>query len=114
MSTNMYLSGLTGNDMIYSFQVLWSDDTPFDLTDCTVEFYLKAASGDPDDSGTMYTIGSGISFVDITQGTVQVSIPAADLGIFEAAMWFHLDVVDPNDITNRQTAIDGIYGVNTN
>jgi BppU N-terminal domain len=114
VSTNMYLGSLTGNLMSYGFQVLWSNGTPFDLTDLAVEFYLKASSGDPDSSGMKYAIGSGITFIDITQGTVQVTIPAEDLGIAEDAMWFHLDVVDPADDTNRQTAIDGIFGVNTN
>ena len=113
MSTNMYLSALTGNLMSYGFQILLGTE-PFDITDFNVKFYLKADSGALDSSGTSYGVGTGITVLNASQGVIQVDIPAEDFGDAEDVMWWHLDVVDPMDDTNVQTALDGIFGVNTN
>lgn len=113
MSTNMYLSALTGNQMTYGFEITFGGE-PMDITGLDVEFYLKEDSGDLDSSGVMYNIGNGITVNNAVLGKVTVVVQAADIGTAEAAMWWHLDVVDPLDATNRQTALDGIFGVNTN
>jgi hypothetical protein len=92
MSLQIPISALS-NETSVSYLDVTFNGSALDLTDYTPLVVKKASATVADSSGTTYTIGAGLSWVNQQLGKLKLTIPAADIPA-AGSFWWRLDIVD--------------------
>ena len=94
MALMINLSGYENNDSTFYLQVLYSE-MPLSLSGYTPKLFVKASPTATDASGTTYTVGSGLTITNLSQGMITFVLPHT-AATTAGTQWWRLDVVDSN------------------
>lgn len=91
MSAQQDISGLSGDDLLFSVSLTYNN-APLNLgTITSVTAYLKASQFASDASAKTYTTGTGLTITNSAQGQLTWAIPNGDV---PGNNWYKFRVVD--------------------
>jgi hypothetical protein len=96
------------NDVTFPFTLTTSSGAIFNPTGSTLSLVLKASETAADNTGTTFTVGSGLTIVSAALGQVTWKLPHANTAT-PGTQWYRLDAVDAS--SNRTTLRVGVLSV---
>lgn len=91
MSVQQDISGLSGDDLLFSVSLTYNG-APLNLgTITSVTAYLKASQTASDTTAKLYTVNSGLTVTNSAQGQLNWAVPNGDV---PGNNWYKFRVVD--------------------
>lgn len=97
------LSVIQNDDVDFTFDLTVNGEV-FDYTNYTLSLVLKASQKVADNTGTTFTVGSGLTATSPARGEVDWNLPHANTAT-AGTLWWRLDAVDAS--SNRTTLLLG-------
>ena len=107
MSQWQNLGVIENNDVLFSFNLTFNN-SPLDVTNYVLSLVVKSSQAASDQSGTIYTVGSGLTVLNASLGQVSWRLPGSATGT-PGQQWYRLDATGA--IEGTITVMMGNLGV---
>ena len=106
MTVRADIAGVVNNDLTFTFSLTYNN-RPLDLTAYTVSVVVKASQTALDNTGTTYTVGSGLTMISAVSGRFSLNIPRSSTTT-AGNQWYRVDVSNGSAVS---TAMCGLLGL---